>query len=322
MIKSSISNLQDFSIVKVHATNPHSTNSNVKLMTKSECWLARHAISAARPGSAFESSVNIRSWQLLGRLRITRDPGGHQDQPAAGLDPGYHVWCRCLVWRLLAASVISSNEFLVALVEKVLAVEELVYSLSRVRFPDFDRLEGEQDMNWGKKDAKAQRYIVTMIDKGNIQFIMSCDSAKGIFDKLCSIYERDSSRNKSSLLQNFFNYKMDKVPSGLFDLQNLSMKLKSVGHTVDNERMMAERLNRMLMEKTRALLFDSGLEKELWEEALHTATYLLNRSPSATVDTTPAELWYGKRQDLSNLKLFGSLAYGKKIEARKTRQEM
>ncbi|KAJ8889397.1 hypothetical protein PR048_008896 [Dryococelus australis] len=42
--------------------------------------------------------------------------------------------------------------------------------------------------------------------------------------------------------------------------------------------------------------------------------YLLNRSPSASVDTTPAKLWYGKRPDLSNLKLFGSLAYAKKLK--------
>ncbi|KAJ8874709.1 hypothetical protein PR048_025575 [Dryococelus australis] len=77
--------------------------------------------------------------------------------------------------------------------------------------------EGEQHTNWGKKDAKAQRYIVTAIDKGNIQFIMSCDSAKGLFVKLCSIYERDSSHNICSLLQNFFNYKIDKVASGFND---------------------------------------------------------------------------------------------------------
>ncbi|KAJ8884220.1 hypothetical protein PR048_016077 [Dryococelus australis] len=411
--------------------------------------------------------------------------------------------------------------------------------------------EGEQDTNWGKKDAKAQGYIVTTIDKGNIQFTNSCDSAKGMFDKLCSIYERDSSHNKSLLLQNFFNYKIDKVASSLSDLQNHSMKLKSVGYTVDDEMMMgkilsslpdrlrhfltawestpksdrtltnltarllaeeerghtssmqnnyhecvlknvlyvpgltinlisvhkitenggvkftdngveilkgrtkitgekdnsglyninlncsetillseskqtsdlnlwhrrignfnvgsmkklatlssgleklkfswdgfryfvtflddythfsmicliknksdvcdaarnyiveaeskwnthvyklrcdmgaeyvgndltdwfrergikidyapattpqlngrAERLNRMLMEKTRAFLFDSGLEKELWGEALSTAMYPLNRRPYATADRNPAELWYGKRLDLSNLKLF------------------
>ncbi|KAJ8877368.1 hypothetical protein PR048_021822 [Dryococelus australis] len=86
--------------------------------------------------------------------------------------------------------------------------------------------EAEQDTNWGKKDAKAQRYI-------------------GMFDNLCSIYERDSSHNKSSLLQNFFNYKIDKVVSGLSDLQNLSMKLKSVGHRVDDETMMGCKICKM-----------------------------------------------------------------------------
>ncbi|KAJ8868334.1 hypothetical protein PR048_029850 [Dryococelus australis] len=88
--------------------------------------------------------------------------------------------------------------------------------------------EGEQDTYWGHK---AQRYIVTTIDKCHIQFIMSCDSAK------------DSSHNKSSLLQNFFNYKIDKVASGLSDLQKLSIKLKSVGHTVGNETMMGKILS-------------------------------------------------------------------------------
>ncbi|KAJ8893013.1 hypothetical protein PR048_005594 [Dryococelus australis] len=45
---------------------------------------------------------------------------------------------------------------------------------------------------------------------------MSCDSAKGM---------------------NLFNYKIHKVASGLSDLQNLSMKLKSVGHKVDETTM-------------------------------------------------------------------------------------
>ncbi|KAJ8879381.1 hypothetical protein PR048_019989, partial [Dryococelus australis] len=61
-----------------------------------------------------------------------------------------------------------------------------------------------------------------------------------------------------------------------------------------------------------APLFDSGLEKELWGEALRTAMYLLIRSPPATVDTIPAELWYGKIPDLQNLILSSSLSYAKK----------
>ena len=79
----------------------------------------------------------------------------------------------------------------------------------------------------------------------------------------------------------------------------------------------AERLGRTLMNKTRALMFDSGIDKELWSEALLTATYLLNRSPSKAVDKTPAELWLKKKPDLSRLQIFGSEVYAKILGDRK-----
>jgi len=43
----------------------------------------------------------------------------------------------------------------------------------------------------------------------------------------------------------------------------------------------AERFNRILMEKVRVLLF-ANLNKDMWGEALYTATYLFNRSPTET----------------------------------------
>lgn len=49
----------------------------------------------------------------------------------------------------------------------------------------------------------------------------------------------------------------------------------------------AERLNRTLMSKTRALLFESKLKKEMWGEALYTAVYLTNRAPTNILKTTP-----------------------------------
>lgn len=51
----------------------------------------------------------------------------------------------------------------------------------------------------------------------------------------------------------------------------------------------AERLNRTLMEKIRALLKESKLKKEMWGEAVYTATYLLNRSPTKTLSVIPYE---------------------------------
>ncbi|KAL1449198.1 hypothetical protein WDU94_000417 [Cyamophila willieti] len=70
----------------------------------------------------------------------------------------------------------------------------------------------------------------------------------------------------------------------------------------------AERLNRTLFEKARALVNDAGMEKELWDEAILTATYLINRIP--TVDgKVPAELWFGYKPDYSKLKIFGCTAH-------------
>lgn len=51
----------------------------------------------------------------------------------------------------------------------------------------------------------------------------------------------------------------------------------------------AERLNRTLLEKIRALLEESGLKKEMWG-AVYTAIYLMNISPTKTLDVTPYEM--------------------------------
>ncbi|PNF42995.1 hypothetical protein B7P43_G09561 [Cryptotermes secundus] len=49
----------------------------------------------------------------------------------------------------------------------------------------------------------------------------------------------------------------------------------------------------------------------MWGEAVLTSAYLLNRSPTVTVNGMPAENWYGKRTDLAGLKIFVSEVYAK-----------
>ena len=71
----------------------------------------------------------------------------------------------------------------------------------------------------------------------------------------------------------------------------------------------AERKNRSLVEMGRCLLLDGDLPNTFWGEAVNTANYILNRTPSTSVERTPYELWYGTRPDLSNMKVFGCKAY-------------
>ena len=52
----------------------------------------------------------------------------------------------------------------------------------------------------------------------------------------------------------------------------------------------AERLNQTLVEAVRSMLVDANLPHKFWAEALSTAVYLKNRSPTKAVkDMTPFE---------------------------------
>ena len=54
----------------------------------------------------------------------------------------------------------------------------------------------------------------------------------------------------------------------------------------------------------------SGLPDEFWAEAITTATYLANRSPSSSRNfKTPYEIRYGKPPCLSHLRVFGCQAW-------------
>lgn len=72
----------------------------------------------------------------------------------------------------------------------------------------------------------------------------------------------------------------------------------------------AERFNRTLLEKSRAMILQSKLPKEMWGEAILCATYITNRSPTVFLnDRTPSEMFHNKRPNLEYLRVFGSVAY-------------
>ena len=72
----------------------------------------------------------------------------------------------------------------------------------------------------------------------------------------------------------------------------------------------AERMNRTLVETVRSMLMDAKLPHKFWGEALSTAVYLRNRSPTRTVEgNTPFEAWTGKNPTVCHLRVFGCDAY-------------
>ena len=72
----------------------------------------------------------------------------------------------------------------------------------------------------------------------------------------------------------------------------------------------AERMNRTLVETARSMLADSKLPQKFWAEALSTAVYLRNRSPTKSVaDMTPYEAWMGEKPNVEHLLIFGCVVY-------------
>ena len=59
------------------------------------------------------------------------------------------------------------------------------------------------------------------------------------------------------------------------------------------------------------MLSNAGLGKQFWAEAVMYASHLINRLPSASLNSkTPLEVWSGKPiNDYDSLRVFGSIAY-------------
>ncbi|GJY76725.1 retrovirus-related pol polyprotein from transposon TNT 1-94 [Tanacetum coccineum] len=90
-------------------------------------------------------------------------------------------------------------------------------------------------------------------------------------------------------------------------------KGSSQRHTLLNtpqQNGVAERMNKTLLERARAMLATASLGKSFWAEAVNTACYVINRSPSTAVELkTPMEMRTGKPVKYLDLHIFGSPVY-------------
>lgn len=72
----------------------------------------------------------------------------------------------------------------------------------------------------------------------------------------------------------------------------------------------AERANRTIMESVRSMIYHANLPLEFWAEAVSTAVYLKNRSPTTHLkDIAPYECWFKEKPDVSIIKVFGCKSY-------------
>jgi transposase InsO family protein len=126
----------------------------------------------------------------------------------------------------------------------------------------------------------------------------------------------DSYRAFEAWLSTQYNAKIKCLRSdrgGEYLGQEFSAYLKGTGtirkltvHDTPEHNGVAERLNRTILEKVRAMLHESDLPKFLWAEATAHAVYLKNRTWTRTIgETTPYEVLNGHKPNLGNLHPWG-----------------
>ena len=72
----------------------------------------------------------------------------------------------------------------------------------------------------------------------------------------------------------------------------------------------SERMNRTIVETALSMMSQSKMPMEFWAEAVNTAVYLRNRSPTTTLNgITPFEALFNRKPDVSHLRVFGCLAF-------------
>lgn len=85
--------------------------------------------------------------------------------------------------------------------------------------------------------------------------------------------------------------------------------IKYAAPYMHEENGIAERGWKTIVIMKDSLLIDSGLPSNFWAEAMESANYLRNRLPtkSQREELIPEECWTGEKQDVSHLKVFGSV---------------
>ncbi|THH07513.1 hypothetical protein EW146_g9293, partial [Bondarzewia mesenterica] len=83
---------------------------------------------------------------------------------------------------------------------------------------------------------------------------------------------------------------------------------------------MSERGNRTWTEHAWCMMHDGGVPTHLWAEALATAAYIGNIVPSTHNPTSSAwEVIFGRRPHVEHLRVYGSIAYAKVLDERRTK---
>lgn len=162
------------------------------------------------------------------------------------------------------------------------------------------------------ESLSGQKYFLTFIDdytrKTYVYFLRRKDEVFEKFKSWKALVENDlNKRIKAIRSDNGGEYMCSKFQNFLRDN---GIKHQTTVPYSPQQNGVAERANRSIMEMARCMLQEASLDKKYWAEAVNTAVYLKNRSPTIAVKgCTPEEKWTNKKVCVSQLRIFGCIAY-------------
>ena len=156
------------------------------------------------------------------------------------------------------------------------------------------------------------KYFVTFIDDHSRKVWLYCIKKKSDVFSVFKKWKQEVENQvdvKIKKLRSDNGGEYDSVEFKLFLEENGIIMQRTVPGT-PQQNGIAERMNQTLCERARSMRLNSGLPKEFWAEAVSTAAYLINRSPSAPLKMkVPQEVWTGKKATYDHLKVFGCASY-------------
>ena len=159
------------------------------------------------------------------------------------------------------------------------------------------------------------KYFITFLDKNprwlETELLKNKSDAYTAFVKFYKREELNSNNKRIKVLatDNGGEYINNKFKEYLI---NHGITQQTSAAYTPEQNGLAERINRTILNKVRALIYHANLPKYLWGEAVLAATYLYNRTPHSSLNyKTPYEVKYNRKPDISNIRTFGSICYYK-----------
>jgi transposase InsO family protein len=160
--------------------------------------------------------------------------------------------------------------------------------------------------------AGSSRYFMTVIDDyTRYSFVKliarKSDVAGSLMDYINLVETQTGNKVKALRSDNGGEY-TSKVLDGFLQEKGIVHEF-SLPYT-PQQNGVAERLNRTLLDKAIPMLEQSGLPLKHWGDAISTANYIRNISPTAaSTAVTPYQAFFGNKPNVSNLRVFGCRAF-------------